>query len=453
MRVLRHGRRDVLGAEDAAWLHMEETTNPMVVNAVLQLAEPLPFARALSLFERLASIPRFRASVVESPLPGRPSWRPAPSFDVTEHVERIGLGSGDDAKLRAFIGAAVSGGLDMRRPLWRAYLIDRPGAGTTILFRAHHSIADGFALLGVLLSLCDDAGVASRAQPAPAPRPARRRMVFDAATALWRLVALPADPRTVLKGSLGLQKKVAWSEPLPLADVKATAHLVGATVNDVLVATAAGALGRYLARRGESTSGLEVRAMVPVNLRASVPAATTLGNRFGLVVLGLPVGIADPVARVAAVRQRMELLKATPEAPVTHALLRAMGSAPRLVEDLAVSFFATKTSLVLTNVPGPPAQLSLAGVPVSRIMFWVPQSGRMGLGVSILSYAGDVTIGVLSDAALVPDPDVLVADLHAEYAELERAARSPASTDRVSRERAGPARSPASERGRVRRRS
>jgi hypothetical protein len=101
-----------------------------------------------------------------------------------------------------------------------------------------------------------------------------------------------------------------------------------------------------------------------------------------------------------------------------------MGAAPRAIEELGVSFFATKTSLVLTNVPGPRAQLTLSGVPVSRIVFWVPQSGRMGLGISIFSYAGDVTVGILSDAAVIPDPDALVTDLAAEYRELETLTRA-----------------------------
>lgn len=409
---------DALGGEDAAWLHMEEATNPMVVNGVLELASRLPIEDAHALFGRLAQKPPFRARVVAPPLRlGHPLWEPAPGFDFRDHVEHIEVAGGDDAAVRAFIGSAAGALLDPQRPLWRVYLIDRPGAGTTILCRVHHSIADGFALLDVLLSLCDDA-------PRPAGMPkswrhARRRTgtIVRSAKALWRVVALPPDRKTFLKGRLGSSKKVAWSQPLALADVKATAHFAGATVNDVLVATATGALRRYLERRGENTDGLELHAMVPVNLRTE-PPPPTLGNRFGLVVLGLPLGVGDPLARVSSVKRRMTTLERSAEPFVTHALLGAIGSAPRRVEQAAVSFFGTKASLVLTNVPGPRAQLRLAGIPISRIMFWVPQSARMGLGISIFSYAGAVTVGILSDAGLVPDPDVLVADFHAEYAEL-----------------------------------
>ena len=146
----------------------------------------------------------------------------------------------------------------------------------------------------------------------------------------------------------------------------------------------------------------------------------------------------------------MDRLKGSPEALVTHGLLRAMGWAPRPVEDLGVWFFGTKASIVLTNVPGPRAPLRLAGVKVSRIMFWVPQSGRMGIGISIFSYAGTVTIGIIVDAGLVPDPDALVADLHDEFARppgegerRRRHLRSSAPAERAGRaRRAAPCRAP-----------
>ncbi|HEY6037293.1 MAG TPA: WS/DGAT domain-containing protein [Kofleriaceae bacterium] len=231
--------------------------------------------------------------------------------------------------------------------------------------------------------------------------------------ALARIVILPPDPMTVLKGALGREKAVAWSAPIPLAGVKTCARAMGATVNDVLVAAAAGAIGRYLERRDTDVGGLEIRAMLPVDLRGGIPARE-LGNRFGLFVAGLPVGIRDPVARVRAVKRRMDALKGSAEGLTTYAILGAMGRAPRPLEALGVSYFGSKTSVVLTNVPGPRDQVRLAGVPVKRMLFWVPQSGHTGLGISIFSYAGSVTIGILVDVGLVSDVNALVADLHAE---------------------------------------
>jgi diacylglycerol O-acyltransferase / wax synthase len=409
---------DVLGGEDAAWLHMEDETNPMVVNGVLELAERLAVERIHTLLERVAAIGRFRARVVEPALhAGPPHWEDVADFDLAQHIEHVTLASPDDATLQAFVGGAVSGLLDRARPMWRVYVIDRPSRGTTLLYRVHHAIADGFALLGILLSLCDGGELPRAATPRP-PRRTRVTTAVACARSLARVVTLPSDPKTLLKGALSREKRVAWSEPIALADVKSAAHAASATVNDVLVATATGALGRYLARAGQPLDDLEIRAMVPVDLRGGA-APTDLGNRFGLVVLALPVCVRDPSKRLAAVKQRMDRLKGTPEALVTHGLLRAMGWAPRPVEDLGAWFFGTKASIVLTNVPGPRTRLSLAGVPVSRIMFWVPQSGRMGLGISILSYAGTVTIGILADAALVPDPGALAADLHVELRALQ----------------------------------
>lgn len=416
MRALRD-RREALGGEDAAWLHMDSATNPMVVSGLLELGARVPLQRFHEVIERVAALPRFRARVIEPRLHlGPPRWAPIADFDPKLHVEHVALEGADDASLRAFVTGIVSAGLDPTRPLWRVYLIDRPGAGSTILFRVHHAVGDGFALLHVLLLLCDDARVERKVRvPAGAARP---RELLPAAKALARLVTLPRDPKTALRGPLGGEKRVAWSEPLALGDVKAIAHARSASVNDVLVAVLTGALGRYLQRRGQATTGLELHAVVPVNLRPPAEAVR-VDNRFGLVLLGLPIGVDDPLARISAVAQRMNLLKGSPEPVVAHGLLRAVGWAPRGLEDLAMGFFGKKASLVLTNVPGPRTPLSIAGAPLSRMMFWVPEAARIGLGISIFSYAGQITISVLSDAAVVHEPELLVSDFQAELASLQ----------------------------------
>ena len=430
-----------LGGEDAAWLHMEEPENPMVVNGVLELAAPLDASVVRGRLERLAAFPRFRARIVEAPLGlGPPRWTVGDRFDLDQHVERVTLGQGDPAALQRFVGSKVSAPLPLNLPLWKAFIIDRPGAGSAIMCRIHHAIGDGFALLHVLASLADDAAPGT-GEPPPltatgrrAGRPPLARTALEATRALGRLVVMPADPETLLKLPIGPEKDVAWSRPAPLAEVKRVARAASATVNDVLVAVAAGALGRYLGRCGERTGeDLELHAMVPVNLRRAAPTST-LGNRFGLVVLGLPVGDADPLARIAAVKARMRRIKGTPEALATHGLLRALGWAPRGVEDLGVSFFGKKASLVLTNVPGPRAPLHLAGVPISRIVFWVPQAARMGLGISIFSYAGEVTVGVIADTTLIPDPGVLIADIQDELDRLGSIPDRDASSAALARE-------------------
>jgi WS/DGAT/MGAT family acyltransferase len=279
----------------------------------------------------------------------------------------------------------------------------------------------------------------------------------DAAGTLARVALLPADPQTALKGPLGVRKRAAWSEPFPLADVKAAGVHAGGTINDVLVSAAAGSLRRYLAGRGETVEGLDIRATVPVNLRP-LTEAHRLGNQFGLVFLALPLGVEDPIERLAEVKRRMDDLKASVMPVVAFGVLTAIGYLPVALQPVTVGFFGSKATLVLTNVPGPREQLYLAGQPLRRPMFWVPQSGRLGLGVSILSYAGEVSVGVASDVGLVPDPETIVDGFTEELAALMAAGRPipdrPPATDgvragdgakrrsRASRPAARPARRP-----------
>ena len=405
-----------LGSEDAAWSRMEEATNPMVVSALVQLAQPLAPGDVDALAARLSAIPHFRDRLVGGLLP---RWSPAPKFDARVHVKRVTLPTSGDAPLRSFIQQVACQFLNPAEPLWRIYAIDRPEGGTTLLFRIHHALADGFALLGALAALCDadpDSADGAVNRPHVASPPAAGGP-SDWARALWRLAVLPPDPRTALKHELGLSKVLAWSAPLALSEVKRVANASGATVNDVLVATVAGALGRHLGRGSSCPPGADVRAMLPVNLRTA-EEMTLPGNRFGFMMLSLPIAERDPFVRLALVKARTGALKSSAEARVAHTLLLAVARAPRAVRNALVSFFGKKTSLIVSNGAGPVRPAKMANTAITRIMFWVPQSARLGLGISLLSYAGQVTIGVLADRAVVADPEALVADLAAEFAAL-----------------------------------
>lgn len=400
-----------LGGEDTAWLHMEDATNPMIVNALVELEGRLDMARFSSIVETRGLPPRFRARVVDKGIPlALPMLELDPTFDVGKHLVHVKIEPGERA-LRELVSREVSTLLDGSRPLWRTIMIDRPGEPTALLFRVHHALADGFALLERLLALCDEG---PRPQ-APRTRGARHTGPFRRAGALARMVTLPRDPRTILKHALGERKNVAWSRSIPLDDVKRIAHAASATVNDVLVSVVTGALGHELRAAGEPVGN--VRAMVPVNLRRTA-ASDRLGNRFGLVILALPVGIHDAALRLHEVKRRMDELKSTPEAFVGMDLLRLLGRLPIDLEDLGAAFFAKKSSLVLTNVPGPREALHLGGVKIARVMFWVPQAARLGLGVSIFSYAGQVTIGIIADAHVLPHPETMVTAIDDEMAAL-----------------------------------
>jgi hypothetical protein len=145
-----------------------------------------------------------------------------------------------------------------------------------------------------------------------------------------------------------------------------------------------------------------------VNLRPTSSAAAALGNHFGLAFVGLPVGLADPLDRVFEVRRRTAAMKDGPEASVTFQVLRALGTAPRPVFDGAVDLFGAKATLVVTNVAGPHAPVMMGGARLRQCMFWVPSAGRLALGVSLLSYAGRVFVGVQSDAGVLAHPERLV---------------------------------------------
>ena len=229
------------------------------------------------------------------------------------------------------------------------------------------------------------------------------RMGGQLASDLAALALMPDDSPTRLKGTPGTTKRVAWCEPIPLDEVKAIGKALNCSVNDVLLSCVAGAIGTYLRDLGDDTRGQEIRAMVPINLR-SMEDAWKLGNRFGLVPLVLPIGIDNPIERVYAVRSRMNELKGSMQPLLTFGLLSVAGLLVKPAQDAMLAIFGRKTTAVMTNVPGPANKLKVCGSTLEQTMFWVPQTGTVGLGVSILSYGGGVQFGVIADTTLCPDP-------------------------------------------------
>jgi diacylglycerol O-acyltransferase len=448
---------------DAAWLGMEDPTNLMMVTGVMALEGKVDVnGLRLILDRRLLPFGRFHQRVVRPRSRGNlPHWEDDSHFDINNHVSHVALPApGGDEALREMVSDLMSVPLDFSKPLWHMHVIDNYHDGSVVLTRVHHCIADGIALVRVMLSLTDESPSARR-QPARAgpvapgfrlpldwlPAAVGRgvasgqhllanpnkavgmaRVGVHGAYRLGRLLVLPADPVTVFKGKLSRRKRAAWSEPVPLDEFKVIGKAFNATVNDVLVAVATGALRRYMEKRGERTSGVAIRASVPVNLRP-LDESHKLGNAFGLVFLTLPVGIVDPVRRVRAIKKEMDGLKGSPEALIAFGVLSLLGFAPVEVEQLGLRFFGSKATAVLTNVPGPREPLYMAGQKIDKIMFWVPQSGHLGLGISILSYAGSVMLGVATDAGLVPDPERIVDNFKVEF-EVMRAAAKKASRPR-----------------------
>jgi diacylglycerol O-acyltransferase / wax synthase len=482
-----------MSSADAAWLHMDRPTNLMVINSVLIFERQLELERLKRTVRRrlVERYPRFRQRAVESRLPLlAPSWQDDPDFALEHHIHHRALPApGDVGALRELVGDLMATPLDRSRPLWNLYLVDGLGEGCALIARMHHCIADGIALGRVMLSLTDStrrAGVASQERAAAnghaggerdgakaggalgalarelaggasagarAGRALARQglevavhprhggelagaVARDAGT-LLKLVLTPADAASALKGDPGISRRVTWTEPIPLKLVKRTAHAHGATVNDVLLAAVSGALRHYLQQRGSDAP--EIQALVPFNLRPlEEPVPRELGNRFGLVFLPLPVGTSGSYRRLVAVRQRMDAIKGSRDGPVSYGILGAVGHTPVGVEKRIVDMFSGKGTAVMTNVPGPRKTIYLAGVPIKTVLFWGPTSGHVGMSVAIFSYRGEVTVGLMADAKLVPDPDAIVAGLEAELNALAALApTAPAHERSRGRARAG----------------
>lgn len=446
--------RERVSNVDTAWLRMDDPTNLMMIVGVLTFSQPLAYERLCEIAEeRLLCFDRFRQRVVQPRTPlGSFYWEIDPRFDLDVHLRRAALPEpADQETLQELVSDLMSLPLDRNRPLWQFHLVENYQGGSALIARLHHAIADGIALMRVLLSLTDDG-----ATPPPARRGKERhgRLAKAVATArqAWQLTESAVgeglnllqnpgkaidlaklgaggtarlgqilmrwpDPKTLFKGPLGVSKQVAWSEPMALTDVKAVGRVTGGTVNDVLLTAVTGSLRRYLLGRGEPVDGLNFHAVVPVNLRP-LDGPIEFGNKFGLVFLALPIGVADVVERIAEVKRRMQELKQSPEAAALFTLLNAVGMAPSEIEQLLLILFGMKATGVMTNVPGPKEQLYLAGSPLEQVMFWVPQSGRLGLGVSIMSYNGEVLLGVATDAGLVPDPETIIEGFHEEFADM-----------------------------------
>ncbi len=449
---------------DAAWLGMEDPTNLMMVSGIMTFDEPIDLEHLKAvLTHRFLTFGRFKQRVVQPKLRvAGPYWETDPNFNLDAHIHRIALPSpGDQSALQTIVSDLMSTPLDFSKPLWQIHIIDNYGDGCALMVRLHHSIADGIALMSVLLSMADMSAESPWPQPRSEEQAEEEDVPFggtlgalfkqastavktarkitskavhegleaiitpakmldlaiqgtDNALAFSKLVLRTPDPKTIFKGELGVAKRAAWSRPLSLKDIKAIKNVTGGTVNDVLVAALAGSLRRYLQGRGEPVDGLTFRVFVPVDIRKP-EERMILGNKFSLVFLPLPIGKDDPLERLEAVRQKMDELKKSPEIPVAFTILKGIGMSPEELHDVLVKMFGAKATAVLTNVPGPPIPLYLAGSKIKEIMFWVPQSGRVSLGLSIISYAGKVWLGVASDVGLVPDPETIIEGFYKEY--------------------------------------
>lgn len=459
---------------DTAWLRMDNDVNLMMIVGVWLLAPGVPLAALRErIADKLLKYDRFRQKAVHDAMGAL--WVEDDDFDIERHVvpavlDRAG-GRGAQAALQSLCGELAMTPLDPARPLWQMHLVEDYEGGSAMIARVHHCIGDGIALISVMMSLTDGGsdppvrrrreraalreagadgdwlaravlepmtdltvkaigmyggGVAKSLEWLSSPQALTgtaagtfelARMGAQIVSDTAALALMPDDSPTLLKAKPAGHKVVAWSEPLPLDRVKAVCKGLRCSVNDVLLACAAGAIGEYLAGRGDDPADKAIRAMVPVNLRP-MDQAWKLGNRFGLVPLVLPIGIENPVERVYAVRARMNALKGSYQPLLAFGVLALSGLFVKPVQDMVLGMFAKKATAVMTNVPGPAQPLRLCGSTLKQTMFWVPASGDIGVGVSILSYGGGVQFGLITDRGLCPDPQAIIDRFEPEFDKL-----------------------------------
>jgi WS/DGAT/MGAT family acyltransferase len=458
---------------DTAWLRMDSEGNLMMIVGVSMLSKAVSVAGLRQALEsRFLVYSRFRSRVVND-LSG--AWWQEQEVDLDDHVIHTALPSNKNnasnkPALQALVGTLSQQPLNPDKPLWQMHLVDNcigedGKLRQALIIRIHHCIADGVALVGVFMSMFDksvdqkDHAPTPRAAAAAEENPWEQIMLpvtaasvkaIDLSSSVFikslvmmtdldklpaqlstlghtagqlamdavKLTTMDEDSHTRLKGKPNGKKHVSWSEPLPLAEVKAISKAFGCSINDVLMASVAGALRAYLRAKGDAVEhDCDVRVMVPVNLRKA-SRQQKLGNAFGLVPLVLPVGLENPVARLFEVRHRMNELKGSYTALVAMSVLGVLGATPKQVQTEIQNYFARKATAVMSNVPGPQQPLFIAGSQLDQCMFWVPQSGDIGIGVSILSYNGGVQFGIVTDDALVQDPDNIINRFAPEFEKL-----------------------------------
>jgi WS/DGAT/MGAT family acyltransferase len=447
-----------MSSVDTAWLRMDRPTNLMMICGVLIFGERLTLARLkATLSDRFLRFKRFRQHPVQTPTGAY--WTDDREFNIAAHVRRVKLrGAAGKSELETLVSDLMATPLDPSKPMWQFHLVDGYEGGSAVVVRIHHCYADGIALIQVMLSMTD----ADREGhvPGPVPPPPKRSessdgevdvfagalkmatkmgsVLIEKGAGLWhepakavafakqgsafteelaKLMLMGEDSPTRFKGQPGVAKRVTWADPIAVAEVKVVGRALDCSINDVLLSSVAGALRSYLMQEGESVEGLSIRALVPVNLRPA-EKAWKLGNRFGLVFLDLPIGIENPVERLYAVRENMRAVKGSYQPVVALGVLAAMGAGPKILQEQLLAMLAKNATAVMTNVPGPQQPLYLGGALIGSMMFWVPQSGDIGLGISILSYNGEVRFGVVADRGLCPDPDRVIERFAPEFEKL-----------------------------------
>jgi WS/DGAT/MGAT family acyltransferase len=450
-----------LSALDASFLYVESPVDHMHVASLAFFEDTGAGEEELNahIESRLALVPRFRKKLKWVPFGAdRPVWIDDPHFDIRFHIRHTGLPKpGGEREALRLMGRLISTPLDRRRPLWEMWMVDLPGDRKAVIQKTHHCLIDGISgvdLGTVILDLSRDAPRRPPEPWTPEPEPTKPALLRDALLGQVRQPAtmfrnarafVSATPRSelarrsgdVARGVLALGKQSFDFAPqtslsarigphrrfdivrAELAVVKRLKNRFSCTVNDVVLASVAGGLGRLLRERGDNTDGLLLKAMVPVSVR-DPSQRMTYGNMVSMMAADLPVGERHPVKRIEIMRDKMAGLKDSKQAVGADFWVKLSEYAPPTVLALAGRATALQrmVNLVVTNIPGPQFPLYLLGGQMLEAFPCVPIFGTASLGVAILSYNGHLSFGVTGDYDIVPDLHVLSQGIETSLLEL-----------------------------------
>lgn len=452
---------------DTSFLHMERGGAHMHVASTIIFEGPAPSHREFRdhIAARLHLVPRFRQKLRFVPFgQGRPVWVDDPHLNLDYHVRQTALPApGSDEQLRNLAARVFSQQLDRSKPLWELWLVEGLHDGRfAIIGKSHHALVDGVSGVDITTVLFDlDAEPQGRPAPPPPwlarPEPTDLKLLGDAVRE--RLTSPPEivrgvraalrGPRQVLRGIGATSKVIGAGMSAPssvfnveigphrrfamtqtdLAQLKRVKDKHGGTVNDVILSIVAGTIGKYLRARGHDTEGLELRALVPVSVRAAEEHGA-LGNRISAMMAPLPVWCEDPVERLEVVTEAMGDLKSSGQAVGAEILTKITDFAPTTIASQAARLQPAQRffNLVVTNVPGPQFPLYVLGRQMESIFPMVPLARHQGLCIGIMSYNGQVNFGLIGDYDAMADLESFALDLEATTAEV--AATAPAGKKR-----------------------
>jgi len=451
-----------LTAADTVFLRIETPHEPQHVGSLSVLdGDPLRGDDGRIRFDelrdhvdrRLQAVPRLRQRVMEVPYgQGRPVWVDDEHFDIGYHVRLTALPRpGDDEQLAALMSRVQSLALDRRRPLWEMWFVDGLADDRVgMIIKTHHALGDGIANVDLALALVDlepDPPADAEperwvARPAPSPNTLLVESVRDQLLRPTRMaktaIETVRDPRPAITSTWNVMRAIAefaekptpapWNVPvtphrrwthatIPMEQVREVRQRHGVKLNDVVLAACSGALRQFLAQHGTSMETLT--AMVPISLRSDDQHGETLGNLVSMMLVELPVDEPDPIVRLERVHAVTSELKASGLVDGAHTVLDLADALTPVAAPL--TRFVSRSipmNLVITNIPGPPVPLYLRGARFERIFPYVEVIDNEGLTIAVVSYDDHLFFGLTSDRDVMPDIDLLAADIEASFREL-----------------------------------